>query len=119
MKKILLIFIYIIHFSANAETFNCIVKDKKNIIFDRVGHSHFKKCIEDNCDKDIYSIIHTDEKFLIFGNFEFQQEKQKNYFQIFIIDKELSSFSDFKIILPINHTSYNKNEMIVGKCTKK
>ena len=119
MKKILLIFIYIIHFSANAETFNCIVKDKKNIIFDRVGHSHFKKCIEDNCDKDSYGIIHTDEKFLIFGNFEFQKEKQKNYFQIFIIDKELSSFSDFKIILPLNHASHNKNEMIVGKCTKK
>ena len=118
MKKIFLIFISIIHFSANAETFNCIVKDKKNIIFDRVGHSHFKKCIDDSCDENSYGIIHIDDKFLIFGNFEFQQEKQKNYFQIFIIDKELSFFSDFKIKLPLDQFTNNKNEMIVGKCTK-
>ncbi len=118
MKKFFLVFISIIHFPAIAETYNCFVKDKTNIIFDRVGHSHFKKCIDDNCDKSNYGIIHTDEKFLIFGNFEFKQEKQKNYFQIFIIDKELSSFSNFKIKLPLNNAAHNQNEMIIGKCTK-
>ena len=75
--------------SANAETYNCTLKDNKNIIFDRAGHSHFKKCIGNICDNEGYGIIHVDERFLIFGNIKFQKLKQKQYFQIFIIDKEL------------------------------
>ena len=118
MKRVFLFFILIINFSANAETYNCTLKDNKNIIFDRVGHSHFKKCIENICDNEGYGIIHVDERFLIFGNIKFQKLKQKQYFQIFIIDKELNYLSDTKIKLPLNHSINIKNEILVGECSQ-
>ena len=97
MKKIIFFFWVIYNFSLNAETYLCNLENNKNIIFDRTGHSHFKKCLGDICDKNIYPIIYLDKKFLIFGNIE----SKNDYFQIFIIDKKLNTYSDNKIKFPI------------------
>ena len=45
--------------------------------------------------------------------------KSKNdYFQIFIIDKKLNTYSDNKIKLPIIDNINKKNETEVGDCMK-
>ena len=84
--------------------------------FDRSGHSHFKKCIDKICDKNIYPIIHLDEKFLIFGNINSQNEMESNYFQIFIINKETQSFLNTKIKLPKINNIKNDNQTLIGNC---
>ena len=113
MKKIILFFLVVCNFSLNAETYLCnIENNNKNIIFDRTGHSHFKKCLGEICDKNIYPIIYLDEKFLIFGN----MKSKNDYFQIFIIDKKLNTYSDNKIKFPIISNINKKNETEVGDC---
>ena len=82
MKKIIFFFLVIYNFSLNAETYLCNLENNKNIIFDRTGHSHFKKCLGEICDKNIYPIIYLDEKFLIFGNI-----KSKNDYFFFLKEK--------------------------------
>ena len=74
MKRYIFFLLLIYNFSINAETYKCELKNNQNIVFDRSGHSHFKKCIDQICDKNIYSIIHLDEKFLIFGNINSQNK---------------------------------------------
>ena len=113
MKKIILFFLVICNFSLNAETYLCnLENNNKKVIFDRTGHSHFKKCLGEICDKNIYPIIYLDEKFLIFGNI-----KSKNdYFQIFIIDKKLNVYSDNKIKFPTIDSINKKNKTLVGDC---
>ncbi len=107
------------NFSINAETYKCDLENNQNIVFDRSGHSHFKKCIGKVCDKNIYPIIHLDERFLIFGNINSQKRIKNNYFQLFIINKEANSFLDSKIKLP--NLPYSKNikidnEILIGNC---
>ena len=111
MKKIIF-FLVIFNFSLNAETYLCKVENNKNIIFDRTGHSHFKRCLGEICDKNIYPIIYLDEKFLIFGNIK----SNSDYFQIFIIDKKLNTYSDNKIKFPIINSINTRNETEVGDC---
>ena len=114
MKKIIFFFLVIFNFSLNAETYLCNLEDNKNIIFDRTGHSHFKKCLGEICDKKIYPLIYLDEKFLIFGNIK----SNNDYFQIFIIDKKLNTYSDNKIKFPIINSINTKNETELGDCIK-
>ena len=116
MKRYIFFLLLIYNFSINAETYKCQHKNNQNIVFDRSGHSHFKKCIDKICDKNIYPIIHLDEKFLIFGNINRQDEMQSNYFQIFIINKETQSFLDTKIKLPTIKNIKNDNETQIGNC---
>ena len=116
MKRYIFFLLLIFNFSLKAETYKCELKNNQNIVFDRSGHSHFKKCIDKICDKNIYPIIHLDEKFLIFGNINRQNEMQSNYFQIFIINKETQSFLDTKIKLPKIKNIKNDNETLTGNC---
>ena len=74
MKRYIFFLLLIFNFSINAETYKCKLKNNQNIVFDRSGHSHFKKCIDKICDKSIYPVIHLDKKFLIFGNINRQNE---------------------------------------------
>ena len=112
MKKIIFFFLVIFNFSLNAETYLCNLEESKNIIFDRTGHSHFKKCLGEICDKSIYPIIYLDEKFLIFGNIK----SNNDYFQIFIIDKKLNTYLDNKIKFPNINSINSKNETKIGNC---
>ncbi len=113
-EKIYFFFI-IFNFSINAETYKCRLENNQNIVFDRSGHSHFKKCIGKVCDKNIYPIIHLDERFLIFGNINNQKRIKNNYFQIFIINKETNSFLEKKLKLQNSKNIKIDNEMI-GNC---
>ena len=114
MKRCIFFLSLICNFSINAETYKCELKNNQNIVFDRSGHSHFKKCIDQICDKNIYPIIYLDEKFLIFGNIK----SNNDYFQIFIIDKKLNTYSDNKIKFPIINSINTKNETELGDCIK-
>ena len=116
MKRCIFFLIIIYNSSINAETYKCNLQNNQNIVFDRSGHSHFKKCIGDVCDKNIYPIIHLDERFLIFGNIDSPKKIKKNYFQLFIINKEVNSFLDSKIKLPNSKNIKIDNEMIIGNC---
>ena len=116
MKRYIFFLLLIFNFSINAETYKCELNNNQNIVFDRSGHSHFKKCIDKICDKNIYPIIHLDEIFLIFGNINSQNKMQSNYFQIFIINKETQSFLDTKINLPKIKNIKNDNETLIGNC---
>ena len=116
MKRCIFFLIIIYNSSINAETYKCNLQNNQNIVFDRSGHSHFKKCIGDVCDKNIYPIIHLDERFLIFGNINNQKRIQNNYFQIFIINKETNSFLEKKLKLPNSKNIKIDNEMIIGNC---
>ena len=52
MKRYIFFLLFIYNFSINAETYKCELKNNQNIVFDRSGHSHFKKCIDKICDKN-------------------------------------------------------------------
>ena len=103
-------------FYANAETFYCQYQNKDKIIkFDRTSHSHFKKCQVNVCENTNLSIIHVDNKNLIFGDI-FQTERSIKYFRIYFIDKENNFFKDLKVYMP---GSDFENEAIKGNCHKK
>ena len=118
MKRYIFFLLLIFNFSINAETFKCELKNNQHIVFDRSGHSHFKKCVDQICDKNIYPVIYLDEKFLIFGNINSQNKMQSNYFQIFIINKETQSFLDTKIKLSKIKNIKKDNETLIGNCFK-
>ena len=100
-------------FYANAETFYCQYQNIDKIIkFDRTSHSHFKKCQDNVCENTNLSIIHVDNKNLIFGDI-FQNKKSIKYFRIYFIDKEKNFFKDLKIPMP---GSDLENEVIEGDC---
>ena len=113
-NHLILIFLFF-SFNGNAETFYCQYQNKdkiKNIKFDRTSHSHFKKCYENVCENSGLSIIHVDNKDLIFGDV-YQNEKSIKYFRIYFIDKEKNFFKDLKIPMP---GSDLENEVIEGDC---
>ena len=118
MKTIYLTLILLfISFYSNAETFYCQYQNKdkiNNIKFDRTSHSHFKKCQDNICENSNLSILHVDNKNLIFGDI-FQTERSIKYFQIYFIDKENNFFKDLKISMP---GSILKNKVIEGDCYK-
>ena len=113
---LMLIFLFF-SFFANAETFYCQYQDKdkiKNIKFDRTSHSHFKKCQDNVCEKVGLSIIHVDDKNLLFGDI-FLNERSIKYFRIYFIDKKNNFFKDLKISMP---GSILENKVIEGDCYK-
>ena len=118
MKTIYLALVFLFFsFYANSETFYCKYQDKdkiKNIKFDRTSHSHFKKCQGNVCENKGLSIIHVDNRHLIFGDI-FHNEKAIKYFQIYFIDKENNFFKDLKITMPESNL---ENEVIEGDCHK-
>ena len=116
MKRYIFFLIIIYNFSINAETYKCNLQNNQNIVFDRSGHSHFKRCIDKVCDKNIYPIIYLDERFLIFGNINIKKKIKNNYFQLFIINKEVNSFLDSRIKLPNSKNIKIDNEMLIGNC---
>ena len=119
MKIIFLTLIFLFFsFSVNAEIFYCqyqVENEIKNIKFDRTGHSHFKRCQDNVCDNKGLSIIHVDNKNLIFGDI-FQNKNSEKIFRIYFIDKKKNFFKDLKIPLP---GSDLENEVIEGDCLKK
>ena len=116
MKKVYLIIISLfLVVYANAETYYCQYIDTekiKDIKFDRIGHSHFRKCQDHVCNNIGLSIIHVDNKNLIFGDI-FQNEGKIEFFRIYFIDKKNNIFKDLKISLP---GSNFENELIEGNC---
>ncbi len=118
MKTIYLMLIFLFFsFCANAESFYCQYQNDgkiKNIKFDRTSHSHFKKCHDNVCENIGLSIIHVDNKNLIFGDI-FQNEKGIKYFQIYFIDKKENFFKDLKIFMAGTNI---ENEVIEGNCHK-
>ena len=50
-----------------AETYSCKYKELnqiKYINFDRITHSHFTRCIQDECNKQKYSVIFANNEFI-------------------------------------------------------
>ena len=113
--KILFFFILIFPFFVFAETYSCKYEELnqiKYINFDRTTHSHFKRCNQDKCSKQKYSVIFANNDSLIIGD----MEKNKNSYFLFIIDKNTNSFSAANINFP----HYEKeNTYFNGECVKK
>ena len=60
MRILSLFFIIIFSTSVFAETYICDYEELnkvKKFSLDRVTHSHFKKCVKNECDKNKYSVI--------------------------------------------------------------
>ncbi len=117
MKILCLIFILIVSFNVFAETYYCEYKelDKvKKISLDRVTHSHFKKCNDDECEDQKLSVIFADNKNIIIGDIINKDNKEEN-FLVFIIDKNTYLFSAAKIKLPNNNA---ENIYFKGKCLR-
>ena len=87
MKIILFTLIFLFFsFSVNPEIFYCQYQDEneiKNFKFDRTGHSHFKRCQDNVCDNKGLSIIHVDNKNLIFGDI-FQNKNSEKFIRIYL-----------------------------------
>ena len=116
--KYILFFIYLLSsFSTLAEMYSCKYNELSNtkiITFDRITHSHFKKCNSESCDKNRYEVIYADENNLIFGNIILKKQKESSGFQLILIDKQSNSFTAAKIGLPQSNIN---NEFVKGKCT--
>ena len=97
-----------------AETYSCKYKELnqiKYINFDRITHSHFTRCNQDECNKQKYSVIFANNESLVIGDME---KNKKSYF-LFIIDKNTNSFSAANINFP----HYKKeNTYFNGDCVK-
>ena len=118
MKKLYIFLFILFSSSAMAEKYSCKYQElnsTKTLEFDRVGHSHFKKCSEEICDQKSYSVIHVDKDNLIFGEIILTEGNNSNGFQIFMIDKKLNLFSSAIITLP-GHNQANK--FVSGECNK-
>ena len=112
------IFFLVILFSQNsiAEKYTCEYKHtKRTIIFDRITHSHFKKCIDGNCDNKRYQVIYADQKRLIFGESILDDEKKFGGFHVFIVDKINNLFKESIISSP---KSILENSSLNGQCLK-
>ena len=118
MRILSLLFIIIFSTSVFAETYICDYEELnkvKKFSLDRVTHSHFKKCLDNICEKIGLSIIHVDNNNLLFGDI-FLNERSIKYFRIYFIDKEKNLFKDLKIYLPDSNL---ENEVIEGNCHSK
>ena len=119
MRTIYITLIYLFFsFNAHAETYYCQYQNRdniKNIKFDRTSHSHFKKCLDNICEKIGLSIIHVDNNNLLFGDI-FLNERSIKYFRIYFIDKKNNFFKELKISMPGSNL---ENEVIEGNCQKK
>ena len=96
-----------------AETYSCKYKELnqiKYINFDRITHSHFTRCNQDECNKQKYSVIFANNDNLIIGNIE---EQAENFF-LFIINKNTNLFSAANINLPYAE----QNKYFSGICVK-
>ena len=96
-----------------AETYICKYEEinhLKKIILDRVTHSHFKKCIQNNCDKKKYSVLFANNDSLIIGNIE----ENPDHFFLFIINKNTNFFSaaNINLLHPEENNNFN------GICVK-
>ena len=114
MKTLLFIILLSLSFSAHSEIYSCKYKEfetTKNISFDRVGHSHFKKCSDNICDKVTYTVLYVDNDNLIIGDI-IKNKDSRGAFQIFIIDKIDNLFSSARISLP---GLFDKNLFVSGK----
>ena len=117
MKILYFIFLLIISFNLFAETYSCEYKELdrlKKFTLDRVTHSHFKKCFDDECEAQKLSVIFADNDNIIIGDIINKDKNEKNFF-IFIINKNTYLFSAAKIQLPNNDT---ENFNFTGKCLK-
>ena len=118
MKKLFIFLFILFSSSAMAEKYSCKYQElnsTKSLDFDRVGHSHFKKCSGEICDQRSYSVIHVDKDNLIFGEIISTEDNNSKGFQVFMIDKKLNLFSSVIITLP----GYNQsNKFESGTCIK-
>ena len=116
LKNNFIIFILFFSYPAYSEKYNCSYKefdDEILISFDRITHSHFRKCSKGNCDDKKYPVIYADGDNLIFGDVKFDNQKDLNSFQLVIIDKNSKVFNSIKIASP---NSNNENVFIKGVC---
>ena len=117
MKILFFNFILIFSFNVLGETYFCTYKELgniKNISFDRITHSHFKKCNNNQCDDKKYSAIFADNDSLIIGDV-IEDEKKGSNFLLFIIDKNTKLFSASIIQFPNNIT---ENKFFNGECVR-
>ena len=113
MKILYLFFVIIFSPYVFAETYICDYEELnkiKKITLERVTHSHFKKCVQDKCDKKKYSVIFANNDSLIISDIE---ENAENFF-LFIINKNTNFFSAANINLPYS----KKNKYFSGICLK-
>ena len=113
MRILVVFLILIISPNVFGETYICSYeegKQIKQITLDRVTHSHFKKCKQNNCDKKKYSVIFANNDNLIIGDIEENSE----HFFIFIINKNTNFFSAANINLSYPEVNNNFN----GICEK-
>ena len=97
-----------------AETYICEYEELnkiQQITLDRVTHSHFKKCVQDKCDKNKYSVIFANNDNLIVGDIEESPE----IFFLFMINKNTNFFSSANI----NLLYPKQNNYLSGICLKK
>ncbi len=115
MRILYFILIIIISTNSSAELYICEYKELnkiKNISFDRVTHSHFKKCSQNHCDEKKYSVVFANNDNLIIGNVT----KKNEAFLLFIIDKNTNLFSAANIKFPYSDI---ENEYFRGNCERK
>ncbi len=115
MKNLLFTLILLFSPSGFTEIYYCKYKESENtttISFDRTGHSHFKRCVDEKCDAETYTVIHADKDILIFGNIV-EKENDPDSFQIFNIDKTTNLFTSATISFPKGN---HKNKFISGEC---
>ena len=113
MRILFVFFILIISPHLFGETYICNYEELnqiKKITLDRVTHSHFKKCVQNNCDNKKYSVVFANNDSLIIGDIE----ENSQHFFIFIINKNTNFFSAANINLPYPEENYNFN----GICEK-
>ena len=113
MKVLFVFLILIISSNVFGETYICNYEELnqiKKITLERVTHSHFKKCVQNDCDNKKYSVVFANNDNLIIGDIE----KNAEHFFIFIINKNTNLFSAANINL-----SYSaKNNNFNGICEK-
>ena len=113
MKVLFVFLILIISSHVFGETYICNYEELnqiKKITLDRVTHSHFKKCLQNNCDNKKYSVIFANNDSLIISDIE----KNAEHFFIFIINKNTNFFSAANINLSYPKENNNFN----GICEK-
>ena len=99
-------FVFAENYICNYEELNKM----KKFTLDRVTHSHFKKCIKNQCDKKKYSVVFANNDNLIIGDIEEQAEK----FFLFMINKNTNLFSAANI----NLQHPEQNNYLSGICVK-
>ena len=114
MRILSLLFIIIFSTSVFAETYICDYEELnkvKKFSLDRVTHSHFTKCVKNECDEKKYSVIFANNDNLIISDIE---EHAENFY-LFIINKNTNLFSAANINLP----NAEQNRYFSGICVKK